>query len=135
MFCLLMFLFNVFTFCSFNYFNFCLLMFSFSVYFMLFIILTSIFFWHHKQVAPPFRVVELDILFGSGIDTYGCLLDAAESVGVVERKGSWYNRGETRFAQGSVFTYRPYHWPIIIIIFFYTNNVIFNSNKIIKRIS
>ena len=84
-------------------------------------------------MAPPFRVVELDILFGSGIDTYGCLLDAAESVGVVERKGSWYNRGETRFAQGSVFTYRPYHWPIIIIISFYTNNIIFNSNKIIKR--
>jgi recombination protein RecA len=53
-----------------------------------------------NKVAPPFRVVELDILFGSGIDTYGCLLDAAESVGVVERKGSWYSRGELRFAQG-----------------------------------
>ena len=53
-----------------------------------------------NKVAPPFRVVELDILFGSGIDKYGCLLDAAESVGVVERKGSWYNRGELRFAQG-----------------------------------
>ena len=49
-------------------------------------------------------MVELDILFGSGIDTYGCLLDAAESVGVVERKGSWYNRGETKFAQGNVHT-------------------------------
>ena len=61
-------------------------------------------FYHYipTQVAPPFRVVELDILFGSGIDTYGCLLDAAENVGVVERKGSWYNRGETRFAQGTV---------------------------------
>ena len=55
---------------------------------------------NYLKVAPPFRVVELDILFGSGIDTYGCLLDAAENVGVVERKGSWYNKGETRFAQG-----------------------------------
>ena len=53
-----------------------------------------------NKVAPPFRVVEFDILFGSGIDGYGCLLDAAESVGVVERKGSWYNRGDVRFAQG-----------------------------------
>jgi hypothetical protein len=39
------------------------------------------------QVAPPFRSVEFDILFGSGIDKYGCLLDAAESCNVVERKG------------------------------------------------
>ena len=53
-----------------------------------------------NKVAPPFRLVEFDILFGSGIDGYGCLLDAAESVGVVERKGSWYNRGDVRFAQG-----------------------------------
>lgn len=53
-----------------------------------------------NKVAPPFRQVEFDVLFGSGIDTYGCLLDAAESLGVVERKGSWYNRGELRFAQG-----------------------------------
>jgi len=53
-----------------------------------------------NKVAPPFRVVEMDILFGSGIDKFGCLLDAAESVGVVERKGSWYSRGDLRFAQG-----------------------------------
>eukprot|EP01036_Dinobryon_divergens_P029113 gene29113-38174_t len=53
-----------------------------------------------NKVAPPFRVVEFDILFGSGIDKFGCILDAAESVGVVERKGSWYNRGELRLAQG-----------------------------------
>jgi hypothetical protein len=31
--------------------------------------------------------VEFDILFGSGIDKFGCILDAAESMGVVERKG------------------------------------------------
>lgn len=53
-----------------------------------------------NKVAPPFRVAEFDILFGSGIDKYGCLLDAAESCGCVERKGSWYNKGELRFAQG-----------------------------------
>lgn len=31
-----------------------------------------------------------DILFGSGIDAVGGMLDAAESIGVLERKGSWY---------------------------------------------
>lgn len=45
-------------------------------------------------------MVEFDILFGSGIDKLGCLLDAAESCGIVERKGSWYNKGELRIAQG-----------------------------------
>lgn len=35
-------------------------------------------------------MVEFDILFGTGIDKYGCILDAAESVGVVERKGYQY---------------------------------------------
>lgn len=53
-----------------------------------------------NKVAPPFQVVEFDILFGSGVDRYGCLLDAAETCGVVERKGSWYNRGEARLGQG-----------------------------------
>jgi recombination protein RecA len=53
-----------------------------------------------NKVAPPFRVVEFDILFGSGIDRMGCLLDAAEACGTVERKGSWYSRGDLRFAQG-----------------------------------
>jgi recombination protein RecA len=51
-------------------------------------------------VAPPFRTVEFDIMFGTGIDKYGCLLDAAETYGVVERRGSWYNKGEMKIAQG-----------------------------------
>lgn len=51
-------------------------------------------------MAPPFRQVEFDILFGSGVDKLGCLLDAADQFGVVERKGSWYSRGDLRFAQG-----------------------------------
>ncbi len=53
-----------------------------------------------NKVAPPFRVVEFDILFGTGIDTLGCLLDAADTCKVVERKGSWYSKGDLRFAQG-----------------------------------
>ncbi len=39
-------------------------------------------------------------MFGTGIDKMGCLLDAAEAAGIVDRKGSWYSRGQTRFAQG-----------------------------------
>jgi recombination protein RecA len=53
-----------------------------------------------NKVATPFKVVHLDILFGSGIDRMGCTLDAANDLGVVERKGSWYSYKGTNFAQG-----------------------------------
>ena len=43
-----------------------------------------------NKIAAPFKVVFLDVLFGTGIDRMGCLLDAALELGVVERKGSWY---------------------------------------------
>lgn len=45
-------------------------------------------------------MVEFDILFGSGIDRYGCLIDAAELCGVIERRGSWYYRNDIKMAQG-----------------------------------
>lgn len=51
-------------------------------------------------MAPPYKLAEFDILFGSGISSTGCLLDAAEAVEVVQRRGSWYYYGETRLAQG-----------------------------------
>lgn len=53
-----------------------------------------------NKVAPPFRLAEFDILFGSGIDRYGCLVDGAEICGVIERSGSWYSKGDLRIAQG-----------------------------------
>lgn len=39
-------------------------------------------------------------MFGSGISTLGCLLDAAEGVDVVQRKGSWYSFGDQKLGQG-----------------------------------
>ncbi|KAL3801396.1 hypothetical protein HJC23_007006 [Cyclotella cryptica] len=55
-----------------------------------------------NKVAAPFKVVELDILFGQGIDKFGSLLDAALDLGVVQRKGSWYSYEDVNFAQGRV---------------------------------
>jgi hypothetical protein len=51
-------------------------------------------------VAPPFKVVDFDISFGSGIDRLGCLLDAAEATGVVQRRGAYYQYGEVKLGQG-----------------------------------
>jgi recombination protein RecA len=45
-------------------------------------------------------VVDFDVLFGSGIDQLGCLLDAAEGVGVVSRRGAYYQFGEVKLGQG-----------------------------------
>ncbi len=53
-----------------------------------------------NKVAAPFKVIELDILFGEGIDKMGSLLDAALDLGVVQRKGSWYSYEDGNFAQG-----------------------------------
>jgi len=53
-----------------------------------------------NKVAAPFKAVMLDIIFGSGIDSDGCMLDAAIDLGVIERKGSWYAYGSDNLAQG-----------------------------------
>lgn len=53
-----------------------------------------------NKVAPPFRIAEFDIIFGKGISTKGCLLDIAEEMGIVTRKGAWYSYKNENVAQG-----------------------------------
>jgi recombination protein RecA len=53
-----------------------------------------------NKVAPPFRIAEFDILFGSGISQVGCLVDLAERTDVVVRKGAWYSYNGENIAQG-----------------------------------
>ncbi|VEU39599.1 unnamed protein product [Pseudo-nitzschia multistriata] len=53
-----------------------------------------------NKVAAPFQIVMLDILFGTGIDSEGCVLDAALDLGIVERRGSWFSYRGENLAQG-----------------------------------
>ena len=53
-----------------------------------------------NKIAAPFRIVNLDILFGTGIDSYGCMLDCAMDLNIIERKGSWYALNGQNLAQG-----------------------------------
>jgi len=53
-----------------------------------------------NKVAPPFRVAEFDIIFGTGISRIGCLLDMAEKANVVKRKGAWYSYNGDNIGQG-----------------------------------
>jgi len=53
-----------------------------------------------NKVAPPFRVVEFDIMYDEGISKAGDVLDMAAEVGVVEKRGSYYYREGESLAQG-----------------------------------
>jgi len=53
-----------------------------------------------NKLAPPFRQVEFDILYGKGIHRPSEVIDLAEARGAVTRNGSWYSFGDQRLAQG-----------------------------------
>ena len=55
-----------------------------------------------NKIASPFKVVMLDILFGSGIDSLGCLIDCAVDFEILEKKGSWYSFNGENIAQGKL---------------------------------
>ena len=53
-----------------------------------------------NKVAPPFKKVEFDILYGEGISREGELIDLGVEHGIVEKSGAWYSYGGERIGQG-----------------------------------
>jgi recombination protein RecA len=51
-------------------------------------------------MAPPFKVVDFDIMYGEGISKRGELIDLGVQAGVVEKSGSWFSYDGQRIGQG-----------------------------------
>jgi recombination protein RecA len=53
-----------------------------------------------NKLAPPFREIEFDIMYGEGISAEGSLIDLGVEQNIVEKSGSWYSFDGTRIGQG-----------------------------------
>ena len=53
-----------------------------------------------NKMAPPFREVEFDILYGQGISRSGDIVDLASEMGIVDKSGSWFSFDGDRIGQG-----------------------------------
>ena len=53
-----------------------------------------------NKVAPPFKVAEFDIMYGTGISSLGCLIDLGVQNGFIQKSGSWFSYNDEKIGQG-----------------------------------
>lgn len=53
-----------------------------------------------NKLAPPFKVIEFDIMYGEGVSKMGEILDLGVQAGIVDKSGAWFSYGSERIGQG-----------------------------------
>lgn len=53
-----------------------------------------------NKVAPPFKVAEFDIIYGTGISQEGCIIDLGLEYGILTKSGAWFNYNDDKIANG-----------------------------------
>jgi recombination protein RecA len=53
-----------------------------------------------NKVAPPFKQVEFDIMYGEGVSKVGEILDLGVKAGLIDKSGAWFSYDSTRIGQG-----------------------------------
>jgi recombination protein RecA len=53
-----------------------------------------------NKMAPPFKQVEFDLVYGEGVSREGDLIDLASDSGIIEKTGTWFSYGKDRIGQG-----------------------------------
>ena len=78
--------------------TFSILMFVLGLVFGIIILLLANYF--KNKIAPPFKIANVDIMYGQGISKEGELVDLASEIGVIEKSGAWYAYKGEKIGQG-----------------------------------